>query len=67
MSKRREIDERDIDKLLEALTDLQIAATFGLSVAEVSRLRQSRRSKTKNPEAPPTDNNKNGSSKALVV
>ena len=41
--KRREIDERDIDLLLAALTDGQIAETFGWSEAEVEQLRRSRR------------------------
>lgn len=46
MNKGRDIDERDIDRLLAALTDLQIAELYGMSEAEVSKLRQSRRSKT---------------------
>lgn len=43
MAERREIDERDIDKLLSALTDRQIANVFGWSEIEVSRLRLTRR------------------------
>ena len=40
---RRDIDERDIDLLLAALTDRQIAGTFGWSEEEVAHLRLSRR------------------------
>ena len=39
---RREIDERDIDLLLAALTDRQISDTFGWGEAEVAQLRRSR-------------------------
>ena len=45
MAERREIDERDIDQLLKALTDRQIADLFGMSEVEVMQLRQSRQSK----------------------
>ncbi len=45
MTERREIDERDIDRLLAALTDLQIAELFGWAEVEVSELRRSRLSK----------------------
>ena len=47
MSERREIDERDIDRLLVALTDQQIARLFGWTEAEVYRLRRSRRTHVK--------------------
>jgi hypothetical protein len=36
MTTRREIDERDVDHLLGALTDIQIATVFGMTVSEVS-------------------------------
>lgn len=42
MAERREIDERDIDRLLAALTDVQIAALFGMTNADVYRMRQAR-------------------------
>ncbi|MFY0610583.1 MAG: hypothetical protein JXQ99_03565 [Hyphomicrobiaceae bacterium] len=42
MPKRREIDERDIDRLLMALTDRQIASLYGMTEQEVYRLRLSR-------------------------
>lgn len=42
---RREIDERDIDRLLAALTDRQIAQLYGMTEFEVSQLRQARRAK----------------------
>lgn len=45
MAERREIDERDLDQLLKALTDRQIANLFGMSEAEVMQLRQSRQPK----------------------
>lgn len=45
MVERRNIDERDIDRLLAALTDTQIASVFGMTEEEVFRLRQSRQSK----------------------
>jgi len=44
MTERRNIDERDIDSLLAALTDTQIAAVFGMTETEVYTLRQSRES-----------------------
>ncbi len=53
MVKKREIDERDIDRLLSALTDLQIAELFGMTETAVFRLRQERRSKSKQHAAPP--------------
>ena len=42
MPKRREIDERDVDRLLAALTDRQIADLYDMTVIEVYRLRRSR-------------------------
>lgn len=45
MGERRNIDERDVDQLLAALTDRQIAELFGMSEADVFDLRQSRRPK----------------------
>jgi len=42
MPKRRDIDERDIDRLLAALTDRQIADLYGMTEIEVYRLRRSR-------------------------
>jgi DNA-directed RNA polymerase specialized sigma24 family protein len=57
MAERREIDERDIDQLLKALTDRQIADLFGMSETEVMQLRQSRQSKLSaaRPERKKTD------------
>ena len=46
MVKRREIDERDIDMLLMALTDIQIAELFGQTEQEISQLRRSRQLKS---------------------
>jgi len=43
MTARREIDERDIDQLLAALSDHQIAELFGLTEFEVFELRRQRR------------------------
>ena len=43
MPSRREIDERDIDRLLAALSDTQIAALYGMTEVEVYRLRRARR------------------------
>ncbi len=43
MARRRNIDTRDIDRLLSALSDVQIANVFGMAVGEVFELRQSRR------------------------
>ena len=43
MAKRRTIDERDVDDLLAALTDRQIAELYGMPEAEVARLRRQRR------------------------
>lgn len=45
MAEHRDIDERDIDRLLAALTDNQIAALFGMTEVEVYQLRQSRQPK----------------------
>jgi hypothetical protein len=45
MPGRRDIDERDIDRLLAALTDTQVAALFGMSEIEVYQLRRNRRDK----------------------
>ena len=45
MPERREIDERDLDRLLMALTDRQIANLYGMTEQEVYRLRVSRQSK----------------------
>ena len=45
MAPPREIDERDIDRLLAALTDRQIADLFEMPELEVSKLRLSRRPK----------------------
>jgi hypothetical protein len=45
MGQRRNIDERDVDRLLAALSDRQIAELFGISETEVFDLRQSRRPK----------------------
>ncbi len=43
MNARRNIDERDIDRLLSALSDHQIAELFGLTETEVFELRRKRR------------------------
>ena len=43
MPDRRKIDERDVDRLLAALTDTQIASLYGMSELEVHELRRSRR------------------------
>lgn len=45
MPDRRDIDERDIERLLAALTDIQIASLYGMSAVEVTQLRRSRRDK----------------------
>ena len=45
MPERREIDERDLDRLLMALTDRQIANLYGMTEQEVYRLRVSRQPK----------------------
>lgn len=47
MPGRRDIDERDIDRLLAALTDTQVAALYGMSEIEVFQLRRARRVKQK--------------------
>ncbi|MFT5510382.1 MAG: shikimate kinase [Hyphomicrobiaceae bacterium] len=54
MGQRRNIDERDVDQLLAALSDRQIAELFGMSEMEVFDLRQSRR-----PKLPPARTQKN--------
>ena len=46
MAGARKIDERDIDRLLAALTDRQIANLFDIEESEVSRIRKSRRGNT---------------------
>jgi len=46
MAERREIDERDVDRLLAALTDRQIAELFGQTLDEIASLRKSRLIKT---------------------
>jgi len=43
MPSRRDIDKRDIDRLLAALTDTQIASLYGMSEMEVYKLRRARR------------------------
>jgi hypothetical protein len=45
MAPRRQIDERDVDRLLASLTDMQIANLFDMTELEVSELRLSRRRK----------------------
>ena len=45
MPGRRQIDERDVDRLLAALTDRQIADLYDMTELEVYRLRKSRRVK----------------------
>lgn len=50
MSPEKPIDERDIDQLLEVLTDRQIADLFDMSDEAVARLRRDRRlDRWKNP------------------
>lgn len=56
MPNRRDIDERDIDRLLAALTDSQIASLYGMSEMEVHRLRRARR----NDLLPPRPKNDGG-------
>ena len=58
MNDKREIDERDIDKLLLALSDVQLAKLFDMTVTEVSKLRQSRKSLPT--QADPTSNMNSG-------
>jgi hypothetical protein len=48
MAPPRQIDERDVDRLLAGLTDMQIANVFGMTEQEVSELRLSRRRKLTN-------------------
>ena len=45
MTKTRQIDDRDVDRLLSALSDIQIASVFAMPLDEVLALRQSRRSR----------------------
>jgi hypothetical protein len=45
MAPPRQIDERDVDRLLSGLTDTQIANLFDMTEQEVSDLRLSRRRK----------------------
>jgi hypothetical protein len=42
MSGFRDIDQRDLDALLRAFTDVQIADLYGLPVREVAAIRQRR-------------------------
>jgi hypothetical protein len=49
MAPPRQIDERDVDRLLAGLTDIQIASLFDMTEQEVSELRLSRRRKQTNP------------------
>ena len=39
----RKIDERDVDVLLQALTDRQLARLYGLSEGEVAAVRRGRK------------------------
>ena len=39
----RKIDERDVDTLLQALTDRQLARLYGLSESEVAAVRRGRK------------------------
>ena len=56
MTPPRKIDQRDVDVLLAALTDRQIADLYEMSEFDVSKLRLSRR-----PKAPsPRQEQKNG-------
>jgi hypothetical protein len=48
MDPPRQIDERDVNRLLAGLTDMQIANVFGMTEQEVSELRLSRRRKLTN-------------------
>jgi hypothetical protein len=48
MAPPRQIDERDVDRLLAGLTDTQIANLFDMTEQEVSELRLSRRRKRAN-------------------
>jgi hypothetical protein len=48
MAPPRQIDERDVNRLLAGLTDMQIANVFGMTEQEVSELRLSRRRKLTN-------------------
>ena len=61
MDQRRNIDERDVDQLLAALSDRQIAELFGMSEMEVFDLRQSRR-----PKLPPARAEQNTSKKLNI-
>lgn len=51
MQARRPIDDRDVDRLLDMLTDRQIADLFGMKEEEVTELRRSR--KNRNNSSPP--------------
>lgn len=51
MPARRDIDERDVDRILAALTDTQIAALYGMSEIEVFRLRRSREAAKAKPKS----------------
>ena len=55
MPNRRDIDERDIDRLLAALTDTQIASLYGMSEVEVHRLRRRRRASSSITRPKPSD------------
>ena len=48
MAPPRQIDERDVDRLLAGLTDTQIANLFDMTEQEVSELRLLRRRKLTN-------------------
>lgn len=59
MPARRDIDERDVDRILAALTDTQIAALYGMSEIEVFRLRRSREAVNAKPKNSPKKSPKN--------
>jgi hypothetical protein len=44
MAEPRDIDERDVDKLLALLTNVQIANLYGMTLDQVMSLRRLRRS-----------------------
>lgn len=58
MPKRREIDERDVDRLLAALTDRQIADLYDMTDIEVYRLRRSRQPIPPRSQSEPKNGNK---------
>ena len=58
MAPPRKIDERDIDGLLAALTDRQIANLYEMSELEVSELRISRQPKVPSPRPGRKDEDK---------